>query len=148
MWTRPTNNVDDDDNFVFATSAASNELSIRSNNAVSLFWKLRFHDRQNPWPSTLVNNEDGGGGRAVAASVDVDAEDDDGEGWDDGVCVLFTTRYFDGDGIVAKNGTTVTAYVGVSQLKLVSLSRLSRLRQRSPLKQNSFLPCIGNRCVD
>jgi hypothetical protein len=51
MWTRPTNNDvddDDDDNFVFATSAASNELSIRSNNAVSLFWKLRFHDRQNP----------------------------------------------------------------------------------------------------
>ena len=65
---------------------------------MSLFWKLRFHDLQKPWPSTRVNADDGGGGGA-AAGADVDAEDDDGG--DDGICLPFTTRCLDGDGIVA-----------------------------------------------
>lgn len=92
--------------FVFATSAASNELSIRSKSALSLFWKLRFHDLQKPWPSTRVN-ADGGGG--AAADADADAEDDDGEGC--GICLPFTTRCLDGDGIVAKNGRFVSRCV-------------------------------------
>jgi ABC-type phosphate transport system substrate-binding protein len=74
MCTRPTNVDDDDDVFVFATSAASNELSIRSSSALSLFWKLRFHDLQKPWPSTRVNADGGGGGAAA------DADDNVGDG--------------------------------------------------------------------